>query len=1079
VLIGGDYKGEGIVPNAKRTFISRDSVIKADAEDRGNGGKVIAWADQNTGFYGTISARGGKVSGDGGFVEVSGKENLVFRGKVDTSAINGNLGTLFIDPVNLTISPGTGDGGSDGNNTFKGNSLTTPEGFVFETDTSPTTIFESELEGLSGNNLVYLQAQNINIENLPDNRLSFQSGTGTNSINFIASGSFSMHPSDTIETQGRALQIVGNTIDIGNISSNGGNVTLKGSTILKGNSTINTIRTSGGSGDGNITLGENSLQNINSDLEANPRNLTLAAGNGEVNILGSIGNEKRINNLNISGNNINIDSNARFRTVGDMNLITQGDLSLTDINSFNFDVGRDLTLQGKNLNLQDINLPQSSLTRDVRLLAPTGNINLNKVKLSSGRNLNLEAQSITTTLPRSIRNELQAGQDLTLQAQTATLKGTIFTDKFTADRNLNFNVSGNLTIDDTILSSGENLTLQTLGELTSQSSSFTATQNLTLQANSISNNSFSNNLDAGQSLTVQTQTDLTNPPFSLKAGGNLLLRSQSGSITLDRANLSSDNLQGDVSLESNQDIAVTDSRLEASRDLKLQALRDITLEKSQLRAGRDANIIAASQVEIQDDAKSSDEAAIVTAQRDLLIQGNSSINIQAFRNPTSIIESGNNLTLISDSLITGNVNFVSGGNFSTTSVGGGVGNFQQTIIPNFDTIISSGGDVNFGNYEGVALKVEAKGSITGGDININGPNPTLAGSDPDISLLTNGPGLVLRAGVEQLQNTQNISNQTVGGTNFTSPAKSSSANITVGNINTAIGGAGGSVTMSTTGNIKTGNIRTAGDKSDITTVPGFVDLQAMGDIEVKTINTSGNDGGDINIIAGRLFRATDSFLQRDFVDGSTNVNGVDGEKVLGEIPTSIYATGVSEGGATISIKHGGRSFIIGPKFERDANGNLVFRDNIGNLLPYTVDESGRVKDADNNIFTNIVIGSPIDKENIPAFTSFTAGAITSNQENAGLVTSFRDSPLESSDSNTFSVGGGKIQVTFDPQAIPSDQIVQRQLNQDDKDNICPPQTVAFNQGENTRGGQTTTISQPLNKDACTTVNKENILKVAQ
>ncbi|NJL79988.1 MAG: filamentous hemagglutinin N-terminal domain-containing protein [Richelia sp. SM2_1_7] len=80
VLIGGDYKGEGIVPNAKITFISQDSVVKADAEDRGNGGKVIAWADQTTGFYGTISARGGNTSGDGGFVEVSGKENLIFRG---------------------------------------------------------------------------------------------------------------------------------------------------------------------------------------------------------------------------------------------------------------------------------------------------------------------------------------------------------------------------------------------------------------------------------------------------------------------------------------------------------------------------------------------------------------------------------------------------------------------------------------------------------------------------------------------------------------------------------------------------------------------------------------------------------------------------------------------------------------------------------------------------------------------------------------------------------------------------------------------------------------------------------------
>ena len=1080
VLIGGDYKGQGTVPNSQRTFISKDSVIKADALDRGNGGKVIAWADKTTGFYGQISARGGKNSGNGGFVEVSGKEDLAFRGNVDTSAINGNLGTLFLDPVNLTISSGTGDGGVDGNNTFAGNGGLIPgtEGSVFETNTSPTTIFESELEGLSGDNLDYLQAQNINIENLSDNKLTFKSGTGTNSINFIASetsGTFSMHPSDTIETQGRALQIVGDNIQIGNISSNGGNVTLKGSTTLEGNSTINTVRTSGIGGDGNINLGEDSFDNINSDSEANLRNLTLAAGNGEVNIKGSIGNLERVNNLNISGNTINFDSNNEFETVGNMTLTALENLDLTNISSFNFKVGRDLTLQGQNVNLKDINLSQSSLNRDVKLLAPTGNINLDKVELSAERNLNLEAQSITTTLPRSNINELQAGQDLILKAQTAT-----FSYGFTADRNLDFNVLGDLKIENTTFKAGENLNLQTLGELNSNSSSFTATDNLTLQANSISTDFSFNSLDAGQDLTVESQNDLTNRQFSFKAGGNLLLRSQSGSIALTRETLSSDNLQGDVNLEANQDITISDTQVEATRDLKLQAGKDINIERSQLSALRDTNIIAANQVEIQDDAQSPNEAGIVKAGIDLLIQGDQSINIQTFRNPDSIIESGNDLKLVSDGLITGNANFVSGGNFSTTSTGGGLGNFQQTIIPNFDSIISSQGDVNFGNYEGVALKVEAQGSITGGDITINGSNPTLTGSDPDIPLLTQGPGLVLKAGVDQLQNTPNISNQTVGGTSFTSGGQSSSANITVGNINTAVGGEGGSVTLSTTGNITTGNIRTGGDKPDITTVPGFVDLQATGNIEVKTINTSGSDGGDVNIIAGGLFKATDSFLQNDFVDGNTNVSGVGGEQVLGQIPTSIYATGVSEGGANISIKHGGRSFIIGPKFERDADGNLVFRDNLGNILPYTVDESGRVRDTDNNLFTNIEIGSPINEGDVQAFTSFTAGAITSNQENAGLVTSLRDSPLESNDPNTFSVGGGRVQVTFDPQPISDPEIVQRDFDNKKELPICTPQNqdIALNPEVTTRGASNTINSHSPNKTACRTVDDDNnILKV--
>uniref|UniRef100_A0ACD5GWR0 Uncharacterized protein n=1 Tax=Desertifilum tharense IPPAS B-1220 TaxID=1781255 RepID=A0ACD5GWR0_9CYAN len=36
-------------------------------------------------------------------MEVSGKETLNFRGSVDTSAPNGSVGTLLLDPATLTI----------------------------------------------------------------------------------------------------------------------------------------------------------------------------------------------------------------------------------------------------------------------------------------------------------------------------------------------------------------------------------------------------------------------------------------------------------------------------------------------------------------------------------------------------------------------------------------------------------------------------------------------------------------------------------------------------------------------------------------------------------------------------------------------------------------------------------------------------------------------------------------------------------------------------------------------------------------------------------------------------------------
>ncbi|MDZ8066889.1 MAG: filamentous hemagglutinin N-terminal domain-containing protein [Nostoc sp. DedQUE08] len=108
VLIGGDYKGQGTVPNAAQTYVSPNAAINANAKTDGNGGKVIVWADGTTRFYGNIRANGGTQAGDGGFVEVSGAKNLSFQGFVDTSAIVGKTGTLLLDPTNITIVPGTG-----------------------------------------------------------------------------------------------------------------------------------------------------------------------------------------------------------------------------------------------------------------------------------------------------------------------------------------------------------------------------------------------------------------------------------------------------------------------------------------------------------------------------------------------------------------------------------------------------------------------------------------------------------------------------------------------------------------------------------------------------------------------------------------------------------------------------------------------------------------------------------------------------------------------------------------------------------------------------------------------------------
>ncbi|MBD1809276.1 CHAT domain-containing protein [Microcoleus sp. FACHB-SPT15] len=216
VRIGGEYQGNGTVPNASRTVVSSDSVINADGLLNGDGGRIILWANEITGFSGNISARGGLNSGDGGFVEVSGKQNLLFQGAVDLSAANGSFGTLLLDPTNITIINGTG---STDDGVIADNQILQGDGGAVS-----YTISQTALEELSGDADVILQATNdITIDNLADNALSFDTGTG--SITFQADadnsgvGSFFMNSGDSIFAEGRNVSISGANVTVGEINT--------------------------------------------------------------------------------------------------------------------------------------------------------------------------------------------------------------------------------------------------------------------------------------------------------------------------------------------------------------------------------------------------------------------------------------------------------------------------------------------------------------------------------------------------------------------------------------------------------------------------------------------------------------------------------------------------------------------------------------------------------------------------------------------------------------------------------------------------------------------------------------------
>src|SRR5258706_5332714 len=113
VLVGGNFHGGGPEQNASMTYVGRDVSINADAVTSGTGGKVAVWSDVSTRFFGSISANGGVQGGDGGFAEVSGKQNLGFDGLVSLGATRGRTGTLLLHPADLYLGIDPVNGAAD------------------------------------------------------------------------------------------------------------------------------------------------------------------------------------------------------------------------------------------------------------------------------------------------------------------------------------------------------------------------------------------------------------------------------------------------------------------------------------------------------------------------------------------------------------------------------------------------------------------------------------------------------------------------------------------------------------------------------------------------------------------------------------------------------------------------------------------------------------------------------------------------------------------------------------------------------------------------------------------------------
>jgi filamentous hemagglutinin family protein len=100
---GGGAGQDQRVPNATNVSANGASSFQASARLNGNGGSLVVWSDGITKFAGIAEARGGANSGNGGAIEISGKEETQLGSIPNASAPHGNSGTFLLDPKYIRI----------------------------------------------------------------------------------------------------------------------------------------------------------------------------------------------------------------------------------------------------------------------------------------------------------------------------------------------------------------------------------------------------------------------------------------------------------------------------------------------------------------------------------------------------------------------------------------------------------------------------------------------------------------------------------------------------------------------------------------------------------------------------------------------------------------------------------------------------------------------------------------------------------------------------------------------------------------------------------------------------------------
>ncbi len=930
VKIGGDFQGLGTIPNASRTFVSLDSVINADALLNGNGGRVIVWANQVTGFWGEVSARGGLNSGNGGFVEISSKADLAFQGVVNVGASQGMNGTILFDPRNITIATsGPNDNQLNGNTP----NVNDPAGAIFAEDGGAVdfTLSRSVLENQIGN--IILEATN-NIAIAPGISLNFASPGG--SITFKADadnngvGSFSMDQTQSITAAGRTIEISGASITLGTINTgtvadggiSGGDITL---TATQGNVSAVSLKSdiergSGISGNGgNITVNAAGAIEITNSIEADsqtPRNSSASAGNGGNVILNAgkgiaidlVDTRSQINGTGLNtGNAGNI---SLTTTEGD---ITTGLLFLPAIvNTLNGNAGNagNLTVNARKGSIH-VNTSLEGIDAQSRGGALSGNAgNAGAIALNAGREISISGRDGINASSRSTLGTSGNGANVILKAGNGniTFSGREINTSSTNQSAGNVNLTGNVKVEQ------PTVTITTTGQTTS------------------GNITFNNLLDG---TTPETQNLIVN-----SGTGTLTFNGIGDSVPLNNLTL---NGTGTIQLAGNY----TFSRAYNFKNpVNLIGNTNITAPifikfSNTLAAGANNLTLTANGIDFSQ-----------------TVSGTGHLNLQPFT-PSQKIVLGGTVGNGSDSLdlLASDLATLQPG-FSCIKIGSATGSGVITLAGNTtfsDPVVLRSpvgeGSINTAGFtltgtNNATITLLANQGITTGDIINSGRNITLTSLQGNIdttagilnanSTTNKGGNITLNSNIGAIT-TGNL--DASGATNGGNIALTSDKRaITTGNLNASGATNGGNITLEAP-KILTGQINSSGAFGR----GGNVTVDSSGNIQVSSINAQGGtQGGSVEISSQKFFRATDTFT------------AANGESV------SISTIGNNRGG-DITIRHGGNGaipFVVG---NADKNGtagaitsgqfaiapieSFLFTQIEGNIQIISVDKSAQISSA--------------------------------------------------------------------------------------------------------------------------------------